>query len=106
MSAQSREHPFLQGTQVKSSRDLEAELIGLRSSLRLPSARPTELAQRGIGWIKDEIDHTMPAELRERLSKWRDDTEAFLSAHPIASAAIALCIGFALGQLWRRHHDR
>jgi len=91
---------------MKSARDLESELISLRSSLKGPQKHAASLAELGIEWLKDEADRTLPAELHRKLGKWRDRTEDLVSTHPIATAAIALCIGLALGQLWRRHHDQ
>ena len=91
---------------MKSARDLEAELVSLRTSLRAPHKGHMSLADIGIGWLKNEFDQTVPAELQGRLGKWRERADKLLSDHPIVSAAAALCIGFTLGQLWRRHHDR
>ena len=91
---------------MKSARDLESELMSLRSSLKKPQRHQASLTELGIEWLKDEVDRTLPPELHGKLGKWRDRTEEMVSAHPIATAAIALCVGLALGQLWRRHHDQ
>jgi hypothetical protein len=91
---------------MKTSRDLEAELLSLRTSLRTPQKSRASLVEAGISWLKDEVGRSVPAEMHDQLGNWRDRAEKVLSTHPVASAAVALCIGLALGQLWRRHHDR
>jgi ElaB/YqjD/DUF883 family membrane-anchored ribosome-binding protein len=91
---------------MKDSRDLEAELMSLRTSLRVPQKSRASLVEAGIGWLKHEVEQAVPEQMQGRLGKWRDRAEELLSNHPVASAAVALCIGLALGQLWRRHHDR
>lgn len=91
---------------MKPSHDIEAELISLRTSLKGAQKSHASLADIGIDWLKNEIDRTLPAEAEEQLGKWRDRAGLLLSDHPIASAAIALFLGFAFGRLWRRHHDR
>lgn len=91
---------------MKSPRDLQAELLALRTSLKPAQRSRASLAEMGAEWLKDEVDRPVPTELQGRIGKWRDYAEELLSTHPIASTAIALCIGLALGQLWRRRHDQ
>ena len=91
---------------MKNSRDIEAELLSLRTSLRTPQKSHISLVETGIGWLKEEVGRAVPSEMHDRVGKWRDQTEDLLSKHPVAAAAVALCVGLALGQLWRRHHDQ
>ena len=91
---------------MKDSRDIESELMSLRTSLRTTQKSRTSLLEAGLGWLKHEVEQAVPEEMHGRLGNWRDRAEGLLSTHPVASAAVALCIGLALGQLWRRHHDR
>jgi hypothetical protein len=91
---------------MKNSRDIEAELLSLQTSLRTPKQSGASLVEAGIGWLKEEVQHAVPSEMQDRVGKWRDEAEDLLSKHPVAAAAIALCVGLALGQLWRRHHDQ
>ena len=91
---------------MKDSREIESELMGLRTSLRNSQKSRASLIEAGINWLKNEVSEAVPEEMQGEAVKWRDRAAEVLSKHPIVSVAVALCVGVALGQLWSRHHDR
>ena len=86
------------------TRDLEAELSNLRTSLRTPQKAHMSALGTALSWLKD-AEHAIPKDVHDDVGKWRDRAKEALSDHPILAAAVALCLGVAIGQMWRRRHD-